>query len=219
MYRAKNTLEKLFKVQREPNGISAEDYKPSLEENFGNDYYSSHIITENLLENIDLIIFIDYIPSCSPSLNKYNEFQKILKRKNGNQRPIIGSIAFAQYILSSVEESDNDKYTLEFLSSKFLHQFTHILGFIRSVLGDKVNPTKVNRFKKLDMEKEMIIGDNLIWFEWKYLNSNEIDNLEVEEFPKEDQSREFIYWEARTLLGEFLSAFLYVQKQFISEYT
>ena len=60
MYRAKNTLEKLIKVQRKPNSISVEEYKQLLEEYFGNDYFSSNILTENLLENIDLVIFIDY---------------------------------------------------------------------------------------------------------------------------------------------------------------
>lgn len=72
--RTKNNLEKLIKVQREHNGISAEEYKQSFEENFGNEYFSSQILTENLQENIDLDIFIDYIPSCSSLLTKCNEF-------------------------------------------------------------------------------------------------------------------------------------------------
>jgi hypothetical protein len=41
-----------------------------------------------------------------------------------------------------------------------LHQFTHIIGFIRSILGDKVKPTTVKRINKMEMEKEMIIDDN-----------------------------------------------------------
>lgn len=87
------------------------------------------------------------ISSSSSSLKKYNEFPQIVKRKNGNgnQRPIIWSITFAPDILSSIEESINDKYSLEYLNSKFLHQFTYILGFIRSVLANKVNPTNINR--------------------------------------------------------------------------
>lgn len=87
------------------------------------------------------------ISSSSSSLKKYNEFPQILKRKNGNgnQRPIIGSITFAPDILSSIEESSNDKNSLDYLSSKFLHQFTHILGFTRSAFANKVNPTNVNR--------------------------------------------------------------------------
>lgn len=63
------------------------------------------------------------------------------------------------------------------------------------------------------MEKEMIIGDNLIGFAWKYFKWNEIDSLEVEEFPKEGQCREFIYWDGKILLGGYLTAFSYVQKK------
>lgn len=61
----------------------------------GNDYFSSQILTENLLENIDLVIFFEYISSSSSSLKKNNEFPQILKKNgNRNQRPIIGSITF-----------------------------------------------------------------------------------------------------------------------------
>ena len=65
-----------------------------------------------------------------------------------------------------------------------MHQFTHIIGFIRSILGDKVKPTTVKRINKMEMEKEMIIGDNLIGFARKYFNCNIIDCLEImiEEF-------------------------------------
>jgi len=113
----------------------------------GNDYFSSQILTENLLENIDLVIFFEYISSSSSSLKKNNEFPQILKKNgNRNQRPIIGSITFAPNILSSIEESDSIKYSFLFLSYKFLHQLT--LAFARSFLGNKENPTKANNIKK-----------------------------------------------------------------------
>jgi hypothetical protein len=78
-----------------------------------------------------------------------------------------------------------------------LHQFTHIIGFIRSILGDKVKPTTIKRINK--MEKEKIIGDNLIKFARKYFNCNIIDCLEIEEFTGGDQFREFIHWDSRKL--------------------
>ena len=62
-----------------------------------------------------------------------NEFPQIHKIING--RPIIGSIIIDNYLYSEIDISNDDKYRKEFFSSNFLHHFTHILGFYKTILG------------------------------------------------------------------------------------
>lgn len=92
-----------------------------------------------------------------------------------------------------------------------MNQFTHILGFARFVLGNKVNPTNVNRIKN-GYGKRNDYRYNLIGFSRKYFNCNVIDDLEIKEFLKEDQCGEFIHLDAKVLLDEYITAFSYVQE-------
>lgn len=113
--KAKNALEKLIKVQRESNIISAQDYQTLLINNFNPNYFNSEISSNNLLQEIDLVILIEYKMLNNPQCS---EFPKILKRKNENGRPIVGCIIFdpTKY---SIEDSDENKYRLEFFSYFF----------------------------------------------------------------------------------------------------
>lgn len=78
--RAKDVLEQLIKVEREPNGIDSEKYKNSIQSKYGKNSFNSDISSENLLTNIDLAIFIRY---SSDILNSTvcSEFIEILKNK------------------------------------------------------------------------------------------------------------------------------------------
>jgi hypothetical protein len=154
--KAKNTLEKLIKVQRESNVINVQDYQNLINADFNNDYINA--LSDILLE-IDLVILIEYQ---SLNLQTCNEYPQILKRKNnGIGRPIVGSIGFDPNYYS-IENSDEDKYKLEFFSSIFLHQFTHILGFNKTILGSKVQPKHIDRLNGFD--KQIVKGPKLMNF-------------------------------------------------------
>lgn len=219
--KAKNTLEKLIKVQRESNVISADDYKTLLENNFRQNYFNNEISSNNLLQEIDLVILIEYkmlnAPQCS-------EFPKILKRKNEIERPIVGCITFdpTKY---SIEVSDGNKYRLEFFSYFFLHQFTHILGFNKAILGNKIiskDYARINPEKPIN--RAIINSPKLMEFAEKYFNcsKSEIEGIELEEIITNDEpgcDENLIHWDARILLGDYMTAFKYVQDQAISEFT
>ena len=224
LYRAKITLEQLIKVQREPNGISATDYQDLITQNFGASYFNSRITSENLLNETDLVIFIES-SSRFLSNKKCNEFPTILRRKNEIGRPLIGYIVIDDTLSDSIEDSRDDKYRFEFFSSIFLHQFTHILGFTRSVLKDKIQNTTAKRINEINyIKKEMITGSNtnLMNFAKKYFNcydDNIFKGVELEEKKVNSGCDEFIHWDSRILLGDYMNAFSYVQDQVISEFT
>jgi hypothetical protein len=221
--RAKNALEQLIKVEREPNGIDAEDYKNIIQTKYGRSSFNSDIISENLLSNIDLAIFIRYSSDILNS-NVCSEFIEILKT-NSKGRPIIGSIVVDPNLYYKIV--NNSTYLEEFFSYNFLHQFTHILGFNRTILNNtnKIQKTTVERINSAKpIYKEMIVGDKLMALVKKYFNcfENDFKGIEIEEKKAEAQSgcdNELIHWDARILLGDYMTAFPYIQDQVISQFT
>lgn len=219
--KAKSTLEKLIKVQRESNIISAEDYETLIKTNFNPNYFNSEISSNNLLQEIDLVILIEY--KIISNLN-CSECPLILKRKNENGRPIVGYINFNPQKYS-IEDSDENKYKLEFFSYIFLHQFTHILGFNKTILKNKILPKKNYRINPtFPINGEIINSPKLMEFAVKYFNCslNVMEGIELEELITIEEpgcNEDLIHWDARILLGEYMTAFKYVQDQVISEFT
>ena len=208
--KAKSTLEKLIKVQRISNVISAQDYKNLVKSNNNED------ILTGILQEIDLIIFIEYKGLTN---QRCNELPQILQRKDEVGRPIVGSIAFDPNFYS-IEDSEEGKYKLEFYSSLFLHQFTHILGFNKTILGNKVQTKQINRLSGFD--KQIVQGQKLMEFAKKYFNCTKADFIGIELEEKKAKATcddDLIHWDSRILLGDYMNAFPYVQEQVISEFT
>ena len=217
LFRAKNTLEKLIKVKREASVISKVEYQEIIKHNFGEVNFN----TDMLLDGIDLVIFV-HISSSTDILEEINcnEFPQIHKIING--RPIIGSIIIDSDLYSEIDISNDDKYRKEFFSSNFLHQFTHILGFNKTILGiqNSKDYVRINQFKPIN--KAIINGPKLMIFAEKYFNcsQNEIEGIPLEEIKvKAGCSDDLIHWDSRILLGEYMTAFTYSQEQVISEFT
>ena len=227
--KVKNTLEKLIKVEQETEEI---DISAKIQE-FVDADFSMDIFDQELLNgkkiNKDLVIFVK--PATKNEVGKCNENYKIVKQ-NSKGRPIIAYVLIDISLLSSVEEAEenSNEYKKEFLSYVLLHQFTHILGFTRSIVNDNRNnilikSKTVNRINSLNLEKnvekEIIKGNKLMEEAKKYFNckdSNILDGIELEEIIEKD-CLEYIHWESRILLGDYMTAFLYAQEQVISNLT
>jgi len=171
--KAKNALEKLIKVQRESNVISVDDYEALIRENFNNynNYINSQISSDNLLQEVDLVILIEYKMLQAP---KCSEFPLILKRKNEYGRPIVGYITFDPTIYT-IEDSNENKYRLEYFSYIFLHQFTHILGFNKTILSNRLKSKVHYRIgPSKPINKTLINSPLLMEFAEKYFNSRKL---------------------------------------------
>jgi len=103
LFRAKNTLEKLIKVKREPNVINKAEYQEIIKKNFGEVNFNPEIS----LDEIDLAIFVQ-ISTMDDNFTNYdcNEFPQIHKTRNG--RPIIGSIIIDDGLYSDIDRSNDE---------------------------------------------------------------------------------------------------------------
>lgn len=216
LYRSKNALEKSIKVKRETNVISKADYQNKIKSNSGDDLTFD---SEMSLNETDLVIFVQISSATEILYDKdCNEYPQIYNTRN--KRPIIGSIIVDDDLYSKIDKSDEEKYRIEFFNSNFLHQFTHLLGFTRSVFKDQIQNTTVKRIN--DVKKEMISTSNLMNFAKKYFNccdDNDFKGIELEEKKVQSRYDEFIHWDPKIILGDYMNDFLYVQDQVISEFT
>jgi len=214
--KAKNTLQQLINVEREQNKIKINDY-PDL---FVGDYYENFkvsAINSSLLAgaelDADLVIFVR-----QKTAKECNEKVGVLKR-NSKNRPIIGYITIDPSLYAKIQD-----YTKEVLSTVCLHQFTHVLGFLKSEITfhkelltlEKKNIT--NRISNGKMiEKYVISSTNLVNFAKSYFNCQDLKYIELEDF--QDKCEDNLHWEARILNGEYMTSFINVQDQAISEFT
>lgn len=132
--KAKNTLEKLINVIRYQNEIDISQYnifKESKYEGFTTEYIDQNLLNGNLKPEADLVIFVR--EKSDSEMEECDEKVKILERIGG--RPIIGFIGINKDLYKKFDK-DND-YRKELLSSAFLHQFTHLLGFMKSEFKNK----------------------------------------------------------------------------------
>ena len=137
--------------------------------------------------------------------------------KNTN-RPIIGIININREITLNVE---NINY---YLQSIFLHEFTHILGFLIKLFkfypGGENNTIKYEKEPRTNMQKGFIITPKVLSFAKKYFNCSLITGVELESQSGEKNDKVAnSHWEARILLGEYMNSEIYTPEQVISEFT
>jgi hypothetical protein len=161
-----------------------------------------------------------------PGSTEYAELTETCKEKsrilstNAKGRPIIGYIVINSYL--PIEDIDDDRYKKELYSTMFLHQLTHILGFSKTILNGKVtfkNSTITRMSTNKPIIKTLITHTTLINEAKKYfgLNAN-LDGLELEEF-QDDICNDYIHWDSRILLGDYMTFMIYEEEQTISELT
>ena len=170
-----------------------------------------------------MIIFVKILDSNDNKtlVQTCKEFPQI--HNSGNKRPTIGSIII--YEDYKFKDDIDNEYKTEFFSLRFLHQMTHILGFNRNTLKNKINfQTKDNqRIKGQNFNFEIIKckteNCKLMQFAKKYFNCPSLDYLELEERYQYSECRNLIHWESRILLGDYMTERIYIQDQVISEFT
>jgi len=222
--KAKNTLEKLINVEREEEKINIKKYglfDTNFYEGFNKNLIQNSLLNGEYQPEVDLVIFV------RESIDEECiELNKILIR-NSKKRPIIGYIAIDKSLYASIDE----EYRKEIYSTLFLHQFTHVLGFLKSqirFLDNKIlNITTQeisNRIpgNNIKITKDVISSPNLLNFSQDYFNCSNINYLELENNEGKNAKKKCednLHWEARILNGDYMTSLFNVQDQAISEFT
>jgi len=221
LVKAKNTLEKLIKVQKNPSKIKISNYVtfPDKYENFASSRLNRSLLDDEL--DADLVILVRE-KRLNDNLANCKEKSQILAY-NSDGRPIIGYIVINIDLWDTIV--DDLDYKKEFYSYIFLHQFTHVLGFNATILGSRPNIEIIenynrNRINSLNLNRRLIKSPKLIELAKNYFNCTENfmnDGIELEE--KDSCDKDYIHWESRILLGDYMTAGIYIQDQAISNFT
>ena len=223
---AKKTIEKLVKVKRLQQKIYLPNY--NIRYDRPSDLNEKYYGCTNQLNEIDadLVIFIrEYslqFDGPLPSYPLYTAVSEVMKHLSSNDmttRPLIGGIAFFFNVMSLPDE----KSKFQAISTMFLHEFTHILGFNKTIL-EKNNLIKNEslpvRMRKENKTKSLIIGDNVVEMARKYFNCTSMKGVELDiTNVGESKDGNSIHWNARILMGDYMISELYYAEQAISEIT
>ena len=203
---ARITLEKLVMVERLANPIDLNQYTSIIPSEF----QACAAIDLRGRIDCDLFIFIRYaIGSEGDSMNfpKTNIISYV--DNDQTKRPLIGTIIH-RYNLN-----DNDDAKIHGLSVLFLHQFTHILGFRKTILLNKgILKTEMlgDRMNNVPRQRTFINGTKALKVARDYFNCSSIDGIEIDDSTGED-GEDNIHWHGRILLGDYLDFIMWI-KQF-----
>ena len=164
-------------------------------------------------ENTDLVIFIRDKSVKDKQIAELG----IVQRIDNVGRPTVGFIILN---LNNIENIGTNRQNEELMSIIILHEVTHILGFTRSILKEKnflktINTNRINNspLTKLSVNSSKALDEAKKYFQCNNITEIEIDNKTFLE------SEEYIHWEGRLLLGDYMSSDIYYQEQVISEIT
>ena len=211
-----NTLKKLIKVKPLSypiNKITSEDLS---QWSFQQYTINSELLSGGTGVNTDLAILLKFIGSEEENLLLDNEIASISNKfilDETTKRPIVGVIYLSTNISLDIKNIDI------YLRSTFLHEITHILGFHYDLFnyfpGGLSRTIKTEKEKRTRKEKKFIITPRVVKFAKKYFNCNEISGVELEN----QHNLTWSHWEARILLGEYMTSSPYTPEQVISEFT
>ena len=225
--KAKAALKKLIELT-ENTKVNIENYYVRIKDNFHLRDGDFDPELKNKAKEANLIIFVKQKSSLNEEsfIGECNEYSLILDFNK--TRPTIGAIIIDGDYYSKSFKDDNEKneYKIEFYSYYFLHQMTHILGFNRTILNgtvDFVNKTITRISSNPGIQRETINcknqNCNLMKFAKKYFNCPNITYLELEESDNNGKCSDYIHWDTRILLGDYMTKNFYIQDQVISEFT
>ena len=216
--KAKNTLEKLVKVQRLTNGINWQTNKRYF---LDNNFINCAKLTQNNVDVVDadLLILIRPLMGIEPYQGITYPITKIIRHIDDKQinRPFLATIVFT-YTLTG----DNNAQ-IQDISTLFLHQFTHILGFNKTIfnnLGLISKQKTKNRMNIATKIKLFFTGTKALTAARNYFDYPSLPGIELDESNgKEINDGSSIHWSERILLGDYMTTRLYFTEQAISEIT
>ena len=175
-------------------------------------------ISNQLLSGIetDLVILLKFIDSGEENLlldNNITSFSTKFILDEKTNRPIVGTIYINNNININIENFDI------YLKSIFLHEITHILGFYEGLFqyypGGLEKTIITEKEERTKVEKKFIKTPKVVDFAKKYFNCSELKGVELEN----QHDLLWSHWEARILLGEYMTTSSYTPEQVISEFT
>ena len=202
-------IQKLIKVK--PLHYTFAIDKNDLESwSFEENEYDSSITNEI---DADLILLIKCI---EPDSYYFSSEPKYIDEET--KRPIVGIIYFADFISSTKQLN-----LLYYIECGFLHQITHILGFLYNTFNNfKGEANYINEVvkvissdKRSGVKRSYIITPTVVEIAKKYYGCDNIIGVELED----QDGRTNSHWESRTLLGEYMNSEHYKPEQVISEFT
>ena len=210
------TLKKLVNVQPLSypiNKISLEDLN---QWGFNPNNFNKLLLSNGAGVNSDLVILLKFIESGLDDLLIDNEMASISNKfilDEITKRPIVGVIYLNPNINLNIQNVDI------YLKSILLHELTHILGFHYDLFqyfpGGLEKTIKTEKEKRTKKNKAFIITPKVVDFAKKYFNCDAIDGVELEN----QHNLTWSHWEARILLGEYMTSSPYTPEQVISEFT
>ena len=127
-----------------------------------------------------------------------------------SHRPIIGVVNINTKVnYSKINSKD-------YFQSIIIHEFTHILGFLKSYFTDYYHNI-FNRTDENGLVRYYINSPKVLEVAKKYFNCQDIDGVELEE--SGGSGTVGSHWEARILLGEYMNGVVYPEEEAISEFT
>ena len=210
------TLKKLVNVHPLSYPINKITYEDLNQWGFNQNNFNKLLLSNGAGVNTDLVIIFKFIESGQNNLLIDNEMASISNKfilDEITKRPIVGVIYLNPNINLNIQNVDI------YLKSILLHELTHILGFHYNLFqyypGGLEKTIKTEKEKRTKKNKDFIITPKVVDFAKKYFNCNEIDGVELENQHNLTSS----HWEARILLGEYMTSSPYTPEQVISEFT
>ena len=211
--RAKETIEKLLMVPNYNDRIDVYSYQSLFP-------YVFRTKCENQLRNTfwtDLVIIVKLKDDESESNITFAKPGIIATNPQRDNRPMIGTIIYDNGFLQNI---NNDDEKLEAISVIFLHEFTHILGFTKSILQSKyllyTISNKKNRMNTETKNKMYVNGTKVVQIAKNYFNCSNLTGIELED---DTGNENMIHWSQRIMMGDYMISEIYYSEQAISEIT
>jgi hypothetical protein len=198
-----------------------DDQTNSVEEDFEIFHYTS-IFEQNLrVDEYNYYIFAKFID--------LNEKSASIILAQYDFAPLIGLVLFSNKT-EYLEDLDESEFSIEYLTTLFLHHFIRLLGF-NAALGD------INEIKYIPKEGEIYYlktddeynFTNVINYARKYFNCDRINRIDLYLDDENLDGTDYyyyagyeiigLYWPKRLFLGELLTKFDYLEEQVLSGFT